>query len=340
MARDYSDAVRRGTQFAARLHKKLNLKESIEDIGGDVDVFEAIHTLGLPLLLRPLSGLLGAYLSKPSPGVLVTTQRPLSIQRFTAAHELGHHYMGHEPSLDDENVLRRIMVPDSTSGDNKLQESEANAFAVAFMMPRWLIYWHLKRQGWSVHDVQLPPCVYQLSLRIGASYEATCWTLLRHKILKLVQVRTLLETQPKTLKGLLLNSYNPPDRHGNVWLLTERDAGTQIDGSRNDLFVLRLKEHSGGGYLWDIDQLKASGFGIVRDDQEVISADEEEIGCPMYRCVTTSPPESCLGTLYIDERRPWETNEPLSQLRFNFDLTGPEEEGLSRAEKKSLFAVA
>lgn len=340
MARDYADAVRRGTQFAARLHKKLNLKASMDVRGGDVDVFRVIHTLGLPLLLRPLSGLLGAYLSEPSPGILVTTQRQLSIQRFTAAHELGHHYMGHQPSLDDENVLRRMMVPDSSYSDPEFQEAEANAFAVAFMMPRWLIHWHLKRQGWSIHDIQLPECVYQLSLRVGASYEATCWTLLRQKILTRIQVRTLLETRPRFLKDILLEPYIPPDRHGNVWLLTERDADTQIDGSRNDLFVLQLKEHCGGGYLWDLDQLRASGFGIIRDAQEVISADEREIGGPMYRRITASPPESYLGNLQLDERRPWGTDDPLSQLTFSLDFTGPEEAGLSRAEKRSLLSVA
>lgn len=341
MARDYAHAVRRGTQFAARLHKKLNLRASIDICGGDVDVFKAIHSLGLPLLLRPLSGLLGAYLCEPSPGVLVTTQRPLSIQRFTAAHELGHYYMGHHPSLDDENVLRRMMVPDTTSGgDYEFQEAEANAFAAAFMMPRWLIHWHMKRQGWTIKDVQSPDCVYQLSLRVGASYEATCWTLLRHKILKRMQVSTLLETQPRLLKSRLLEPYIPPDRRGNVWMLTECDADTQIGGSRNDLFVLRLKEHSGGGYLWDIDQLKESGFGIVRDNQEGAVADELEVGGSMYRHITTSPPENYQGYLHLEQRRPWATYEPLSQLTVSLDLTGPEQAGLSRAEKRSLLEPA
>jgi hypothetical protein len=49
------------------------------------------------------------------------------------------------------------------------------------------------------------------------------------------------------MKVALLDAYRPQDYRGDVWLLTERDAGTRIDGSRNDLFVLRLEEHSGGG---------------------------------------------------------------------------------------------
>ncbi len=75
--------------------------------------------------------------------------------------------------------------------------------------------------------------------------------------------------------------YLAQDYRGDVWLLTERDAGTRIDGSRNDLFVFRLEEHSGGGYLWNIDQLKASGFGIVRDELE--ATDGEGFVGPVIR---------------------------------------------------------
>jgi hypothetical protein len=120
--------------------------------------------------------------------------------------------------------------------------------------------------------------------------------------------------------------------------LTECDAGTRIDGSRNDLFVLRLEEHSGGGYLWDIDQLKASGFAIVCDELEAI--DGEGVGGPVIRRVTAAPEENHRGSLRLDERRPWDPEPPLSQLKLDFDLTGPEEEGLSRAERRTLLEAA
>src|SRR5450631_476735 len=83
---NYASAVRAGTMAGARLHQQLDLRSQIQDHGGNVDVFGAIHSIDLPLLLRPLQGLLGAYINDPGPGVLVTTQRPMSIQRFTAAH--------------------------------------------------------------------------------------------------------------------------------------------------------------------------------------------------------------------------------------------------------------
>jgi Zn-dependent peptidase ImmA (M78 family) len=336
MATSYAEAVRTGTMAAARLHKSLDLRNQIALRGGNVDVFAAIQALDLPLLLRPLQGLLGAYLSEPAPGVLVTTQRPMSIQRFTAAHELGHFTLHHEPSLDDESILRRMPMASEQGGN--FQEVEADAFAVAFMIPRWLIGWHAERQGWTVQDFRRPSTVYQLALRIGASYEATCWTLARNRFIGANQARELLQTQPRELKAGLLKGYKPLDYRVDVWLLTERDAGTRIDGSRNDLFVLRLEEHSGGGYLWDIDQLKASGFGVVRDDLEAV--DGEGVGGPVIRRVTAAPPGTHRGRMSLEERRPWDPDPPLTTLNVEFDLTGPEEEGLSRAERRVLLEAA
>lgn len=336
VATDYPSAVRAGTMAAARLHQRLDLRQQIESEGGNVDVFSATQMLDLPLLVRPLQGLLGAYLNDPAPGVLITTQRPMSIQRFTAAHELGHFTLGHHPSLDDEGILRRMPMQTQPAGD--FQEVEANAFAVEFMMPRWLIGWHASRQSWTVSEFRRPNIIYQLSLRIGASYEATCWTLVRHRFIQSAQARELLQTQPRELKVALLETYQPRDYRGDVWLLSERDAGARIDGSQNDLFVLRLKEHSGGGYLWDIDQLKGSGFAIVRDELETI--DGEGVGGPVIRRVTATPPATYRGRLALEERRPWDPDPPLSTLAVEVDLTGPEQEGLSRAERRRLLEAA
>lgn len=321
---------------AGRLHRTLNLRDAIETYGGNVDVFGAIYRLDLPLLLRPLKGLLGAYLREPVPGVLVTTERPMSIQRFTAAHELGHFSLQHELSLDDESILRR--KPSSPEPGSDFQETEADAFAVAFMLPKWLILLHSARQGWQIRDFRRPNILYQLSLRIGASYEATCRTLFRYDLISVATMNELLKSHPRALKVDLLRDYKPTNYRGDVWLITERDAGTRIDGSRNDLFVLRLKENSGGGYLWNLDQLMASGFAVVHDEREAMDA--EGIGGPVVRRVTAAPEAPQRGRVSIEERRPWQPNPPIARLTLDFDLTGPEQEGLSRAERRHLLEAA
>ncbi len=321
---------------AGRLHQQLGSRDRVEREGGNIDVFDAILQLEVPFLLRPLKGLLGAYLREPTPGVLVTTQRSLSIQRFTAAHELGHFRLNHEPSLDDENILRRS--PFVAQPGYGLQEVEADAFAVAFLIPRWLIAWYCERQGWRAADFTEPHIVYQLSLRLGASFEATWRTLQRYKLITTATARDLGKVQVRQLKAALLEDYQPPNYRCDVWLLTERDAGTSINGSRNDLFVLRLEEHSGGGYLWNTEELNQSGFAVVHDARE--GADEEGIGSHTVRRVMAILEEAQRGRVSLDECRPWQPSDPLSRLELAYDLTGPEEEGLSRAERRRRLEAA
>lgn len=337
-SQDYPSAVRTGVMAAGRLLRELRLQNQVQEIGGNVDIFAVFQTVDLPLLFRPLKGLLGAYLSYPDYGVLVTTERPMSIQRWTAAHELGHHILKHKPSLDDDDVLRRMpMSAPAIGGD--FQEDEANAFATAFLMPRWLMIWHAKQQGWTADDFRNPAILYQLSLRLGASYEATCWTLARNNFLRSDDAEVILKKRPRTLKAELLGAHQPVNYKGDVWLLTERDAGMAIDGSHNDLFVLRLPEHADGGYLWNIEQLRQSGFAIVKNETEAYVEDDEAVGGPVIRRVMAESHEAHRGRILLNERRPWKPDLPLKTLAFEYDFTGPEVAGLSRAERRSLLGA-
>src|SRR5438132_1235856 len=100
------DAILEGSKKATRLQELLGTKEAIERAGGRVDVFDAVLHQESTLLFRDLRSIIGAYLNEGgAPGILVTTQRPLSVQRFTAAHELGHYFMGHEPTIDGDEIL-------------------------------------------------------------------------------------------------------------------------------------------------------------------------------------------------------------------------------------------
>jgi Zn-dependent peptidase ImmA (M78 family)/predicted secreted protein len=321
---------------AARLHDDLNTQAALAEIGGNVDVFEAFLRVDLPHLLRPLNGLLGVYLKDPTPGALITTKRPLSVQRFTAAHELGHHILKHDPSLDDEGILRRS--PFAAPPDSQMREAEANAFAAAFLMPRWLIAWHFARQQWTAEAFRDFANLYQLSLRLGVSYEAICWTLQQYKLITVSDAKAARELEPRYFKTQLLDEYRPSDYRGDVWRLSERDEGTQIAGSRNDLFVLRLTENSGAGYLWDFDQLQASGFAILRD--AVSSTDDDGVGGPVIREITASGEMAGRGEVTVDERQPWDPTESPHRLTLRYDLTGPEPEGLSRAERRQVLALA
>jgi Zn-dependent peptidase ImmA (M78 family)/predicted secreted protein len=301
-----------------------------------VDVFRAISKLGATLMFQPLDKLLGAYVPDEEPGVLITTKRPLPVQRFTGAHELGHLYMKHEPSLDDEGILRR--APFATSSRLSRQEREADAFASMFLAPSWLLALIVERQEWTARSLALPAIAYQLSLRLGTSYSATCYVLERHRSISQQQRERLLSFEPKIIKRELLGGYEPPDWRSDVWVLTDRDEGTLIEGGRHDLFVVRLRENSGAGYLWSFDELKAAGFAVVADDQEV--EDEERVGGLLTRRVTarSSGRVNCAITLH--ESRPWMPQKRLHELHLQYDLRGPEERGMWEPELQRALQVA
>jgi len=93
---------------------------------GKVDVFAAIRALEMRLLRYPLpqQSLEGAYVRRRGQAfILVNSSFPLTRQRFTAAHELGHAFL--KPGEE-------IAHYDATLSDP--EDVEANKFASQFLM--------------------------------------------------------------------------------------------------------------------------------------------------------------------------------------------------------------
>jgi Zn-dependent peptidase ImmA (M78 family) len=334
---DSRAAILNGVKGAHELHRDLGIREQIErSEGWRIDVFSVISRLGATLMFQPLDKLLGAYLPGDENGVLITTQRPLPIQRFTAAHELGHLYLSHEPSLDDEGILRRS--PFSGSAMVRRQEREADAFASTFLVPPWLVVILLQRQGWSAASLADPLFAYQASLRLGTSYSATCYSFERYKIIDREQRARLLKVEPQEIKRAALAGYQPSDWRGDVWALTDEDEGVLIEGGRNDLFVVRLRENSGAGYLWNFDQLKAAGFALVSDDRD--GGDGEKIGGLVTRSVTAQSDDRRRGEVTLQERRPWMPQKPIREFHIRYDLRGPERAGMWETDRRRLLQAA
>lgn len=332
---DARTAILAGSKAAHDLLRDLHIREQIErGQGTRIDVFNAISRLGAALMFQPLDKLLGAYIPGDEPGVLITTQRQLPVQRFTGAHELGHLFMKHEPSVDDERILRRSPFAPNSALDR--QEREADAFAAMFLVPAWLLALLMQRQQWTPEAFGDPHIVYQASLRLGTSYQATCHILHRNKVISRLQRDALLEVTPKWLKQDLLGSHRPANWHLDVWLLTERDEGALIEGGRDDLFVLRLNEHNGAGYLWNIDELRSSGFAILADEwPEEPRPGQGVVGVNSQREITLRSTSIGAGRLRLEERRPWQTTQPaLNEFGFSYHLFGPEDRGLWAPQRR------
>ena len=339
---DFRTAILNAALAADRLHLQYGTKARVDAGEGRIDVFDMLVQQDIPTMFQRLDKLLGAFLDEAgSRGVIVTTQRQLPVQRFTAAHELGHAMLGHEPSADLEDILARSPFVDRTDGRYDVQEIQANVFASQLLIPRWLLVMHMQRQAWTAANMVNPSVVYQLSLRLGASYSATCHALHQNKVIGVGQCDQLLAVKRKEIKERLAAPYEPGDWRRDVWVVTERDDGILLEGSKSDLVVVKVQEHSGSGYLWRLDDLAKAGLAIVLDSRAA-DPDTDLVGGVVFRTVISESRDGATGQVCLREVRPWQAKgEPLHSLDLQVDLSGPMRTGLHRAQlQKALQGVA
>lgn len=217
-----------------------------------VDPFLIASYLDVPVLLRPLEKLLGAFLRESSPGIIINSERPAGLIHMTCAHELGHFYMGHENTADD-----RIDYGPFASQ----KEQEADLFAYQLLAPRSLLANILNKKGWSVEDIKSPLKLYQLSLRLGISYTAAAWSLNRCNLLTTNTVNKILQTTPAEIKQSLIGKKleRPTD---DVWLIDEADKSSILEPRLEDKIIVRLRNNASSGYLWSADEAQNEGFSV------------------------------------------------------------------------------
>jgi Zn-dependent peptidase ImmA (M78 family) len=124
----------RGSEFSNRGAKRA--RQAREALGCTrdgplpdlLDVLErdgAVHAVVLELT----EGVAGAYIARPElPLLFVNGAQAITRQRFTLAHEFGHHRMGHSTVIDEQAMIGGVQ--------RDPKEVAANAFAAEFLMPR------------------------------------------------------------------------------------------------------------------------------------------------------------------------------------------------------------
>src|SRR5207249_1807590 len=105
-----------------------------------------------------------------------------------------------------------------------------------------------------------------------------------------------------------------------------------------DLFLFRLNEKSGAGYLWNISELKERGFAIVRDSRD-LGEDRENVGDSVQRLIAAQSDRASAGEVVLSLERPWQKSQvPATELHLKYDLRG-KEEGLPRAARRQAAAA-
>jgi len=316
--------ILKGFAAANRIHQKYNLSRM--DMVGNIylDVFDIIQKEGIILCFRPLDKLHGAYipLDIGREGILINSQHPIHLQRFTAAHELGHHVLGHKPSVDI-NILGRAPLHSDKyegSGSDPEQEKEADSFASAFLLPKWLIAKHLIEIGENQNYLKSDINIYQMSLRLGVSYTSFCWCLLGHDVLTLQKAQFFAKIPPKDIKRkIVTEEIRALHPHANVWIVNEKSSGIKMLGDKNDLFVFELEENPSTGYIWDYSHFEEHGLKLLSDD--IIEPEGEIVGSSIKRRAIFTNEDFLMDSVPLYEKRPW-NDDTANSLFLNLSLGG------------------
>ena len=242
-------AARRGgpiadaSMAAARLHARLHT-----DLERPVDIFRIVQELGIWLNSRPLGNLFGFYLRQDDAlGICLNAAHPETLQRYTCAHELGHHLLGHESNLDDAADI------DGLGGGTPTQERAAQVFAGNFLMPLGLVNRVLRRLG--LYDEPLSASdVYQVSRELDVSYTATIWRLRTLDRIDGPTASSYAKAGAAAAKMVLRGGPPHSSVRADLWVVDK--TGEDLIGRCRvgDEILLRLVENRSSGYVWNIEE--------------------------------------------------------------------------------------
>jgi Zn-dependent peptidase ImmA (M78 family)/predicted secreted protein len=288
----------RGETAATREWMRLGL-----DPAEPVDVFRVIEEARVWLLFEPLQHLFGFFQREgESAGIVVHNGHPLSLQRFTAAHEYGHFALGHQLSQDGQAEL-------FNSNDVPLQEVEAQAFAAEFLMPLALVNRALDRLSLDQRPMTLSPVeAYQLSLELGSSYQATVTQLRQLNKLGDPAYQELSRWQPIGIKTEVGAGKRPANARSDVWDITDARRDRRLRLRIDDELHVRLPEIPTSGYRWHVD-LDGLGRSLETLGDELEPVDlqgDARYGSARQRHISWRA--TGIGVAQLDMRlvRPWQ----------------------------------
>ena len=226
---------------AARTHARLKLPSE-----RPIDNYSLVQQLGIWLKTEPLGNLYGFYLRHgQATGIVLNSRHPEDLQRYTCAHELGHHLLGHQSHLDDNGDVNRH--------DGPLQEQAAQVFAGSFLMPLGLVNRVLR-----AHDLIGRPLsavdAYKLSRDMDVSYAACVWRLRTLDLLGQATAQAYVRAGAAAAKQALRRDQPIKDARADVYVVDEVVDHVELAVRVGDEVWVRLPERRSTGYTWTLEE--------------------------------------------------------------------------------------
>ena len=311
-----------------RLHQELNTYQSSVD-NGYVDIFDAISRLEITLILRPINSLGSVFRVGQRSGLILSVNRPVIDLRLASASALVL-LMGifRQSQTKTDKFWYSLMPEDEL---NKFERENLKA-SLDILLPTYLIANLQTKNKWTNTDLTNPVNMYQASLRLEMSYQATVRAYLRSQCISVTEAKKLLQENLTDIKRTILERYIPDNLENiNVWLLSQNEEGTVIRSNPNDIFVVKVKENGAAGYRWNFSELQELGFVILKDYNTV--KNPKQIGARSLRTLFTTPGKAKDGMYEIEESRPWQRNTTkINSLSIPYKRLSPVKTGLYSSE--------
>lgn len=192
-----------------------------------IDVFDVAQRLGVEVRFTKILSMEGMYLRQDAPVILIASERPAGRQRFSCAHELGHHAFGDGTRVDE------LFEPNSGAVKQD-DEVRADMFAGILLMPKSAV-----DHAFSVRKLNPatanPVDLYRVACWLGVGY-STLAGHLHYALRAITQERFAIadRSTPKAIRESILGKSTSEE----LVIVDEQWSGRPVDAAAGDLLLL------------------------------------------------------------------------------------------------------
>jgi hypothetical protein len=219
--------------------RALRIRASVHAKPWDaIDVFDLAQQLGVEVRFAKISSMEGMYLRQDAPVILIASERPAGRQRFSCAHELGHHAFGDGTRVDE-------LFDPNPGKDRQDDEVRADMFAGMLLMPKSAVDRAFSARN--LNPVTANPVeFYRVACWLGVGYS----TLARHLHYAL---RTIPQDRffyidrftPKAIRESVLDQSTSEE----LIIVDEQWSSRPVDAAVGDFLLLPPSTSAEGQYF-------------------------------------------------------------------------------------------